>query len=199
LTCSQVIFITIIIILTSLIRQRISVPELKMEKRKNYFILFSSIISVCSLMGLTFLKDKTMTFTRIFVGLTDNFLYISFLGSSISICYLSFILLKKIESIFFQKDSIFLFFKKIILAIMTINLVLYLSCLTLVSFYHPIIPVEQRFASILIILKEINSILFFINYGIYILTIKYDLYFVQSNLETRPDLQFFIDIEECQK
>ena len=47
--------------------------------------------------------------------------------------------------------------------------------------------------------KEINSILFFINYGIYILTIKYDLYFVQSNLETRPDLQFFIDIEECQK
>lgn len=193
---SQIIFMSMIVIFTSMIRQRISVPDLIQEKSKIYVILFSSIISVCSMIGMTLYKEKTYSFTKKFTGLADNILFITFLGSSIVICFLSFIILKKIDIFGVQKDSKFLYFKKIIIALMTVNFVLYLSCLIIISYYEPIITIEKNFTVLLMIMKEVNAILFLVNYLLYILTIKYDLNFVQLNLEMIPDMEFFIDREE---
>jgi len=61
---SQIIFIFIIGALTSLIHQRISVPELTKEKTKNYIILLSSLVSATSVIGMTFFKHQTLAFTK---------------------------------------------------------------------------------------------------------------------------------------
>jgi hypothetical protein len=196
---SQFIFLVIIISLTSLIRQRISVPELISEKTKNYSITFTSIISVTSMISLTLFKEKTNAFSKNYLYLVDNIFYLLFLASSFLICQLSYLLLKKLDVFCVVKDSKFLYFKKIILFGMIVNLTLYTSCLLLISYYTPIIPIEQRFTSCLMILKEINSILFFFNYIFFVFTMKDDLNYIQSTLEMRPDLEFFIDTEDMSK
>lgn len=185
-----------IVILTSLIRQRISVPELIKEKSKNYLILFSCLVSVISLIGFTFFQEKTFNFSKTYLKLTDNILFFSFLLSSFSICILTFILLEKIDNAGIKKDSKYLNFKKIILFIMFVNLVLYLSCLIIISLYQPYISIEKLFMSLLIGLKEVNSILFIFNYLFFILTLKYDLFYVHLNLQIRPDIEYFFDSDE---
>ena len=182
-----------------MIRQRISVPELIAEKGKNYLVLLSAMLSIISIFCITFFREKTMIFTKKTFHLTDNIFYVIFLNCSLVICYLTYFLLKKIELFGIEAESKFLYFKKMILVGMGVNLTLYLSCLIIISFYQPIIPVEQRFTSVLMVFKEINSVMFVLNYLFFILTMKNDLYFIQQTLETRPDLEFFIDTEEHSK
>lgn len=151
------------------------------------------------MLSMTIFKEKTTHFTKHYLGLVDNVFFVIFLMSSLVICYLTYYLVKKIDMYGVDKESKNLYFKKMILVGMTINLMLYFSCLILVSYYTPIIPVEQRFTSVLMILKEINAIMFILNYLFYILTIKNDLYFIQLTLEIRPDLEFFLESDESSK
>lgn len=193
------IFAFTIMALTAMIRQRISVPELIAEKGKNYLISFTSIISVCSMIILTLFKEKTNSFTRHYIGFVDNIFYVIYLISSLVICCLSYYLLKKVDVFCLEKDSKFLFFKKMILTGMIINLSLYLSCLIIISYYQPIIPVEQRFTNVLMIVKEVNSILLIFQFLLFVLTMKNDLNYIQGTLENRPDLEFFINDDENSK
>lgn len=193
------IFALTIMALTAMIRQRISVPELIAEKGKNYLISFTSIISVCSMITLTLFKEITTSFTRHYIGLVDNIFYVIYLISSLVICCLSYYLLKKVDVFCLEKDSKFLFFKKMILTGMIINLSLYFSCLIIISYYQPIIPVEQRFTNVLMIVKEVNSILFVFQFLLFVLTMKNDLNYIQGTLENRPDLEFFINADQNSK
>jgi len=194
---SQIIFIFIIGALTSLIHQRISVPELTKEKTKNYIILLSSLVSATSVIGMTFFKHQTLAFTKNYFGLADNILFLLFLLSSTIICGFSFILLNNIMShgIIFNHSK-YLRMKKVILILMSINIALYFSCLILISYYHPIIAIEKFFTSVMVVLKEINSIMFILNYIFFIFSLKHDLQHIQMNLEVRPDIEFFVDPEE---
>ena len=182
-----------IITLTSLIKQRISVPELIIENKKNSLITITCMVSVISIIGLTFFQEGTLNFTKKYFGLVDNFLFLTYLVSSFSLCSLTFYMLNKIDSEGIPKNDNFITYKKIILYIMMMNLMLYVVCLVIVSFYEPIIKIEKIFMSILIVLKEINSIFFIFNFLLFTLSMKYDLFYVHLNLHIKPDIEYFID------
>ena len=185
------------VIFTSIIRQRISVPELIYQKCKNDVIILLSLTSVASILGITFFEEKTSFLTKVYTGLVDNILFISFLTSSIIICLLLFTILKKIDLYLPHTDRLNFYFKKILLFLMTCNYIQYISCLLIISYYQPIIMIEQKLSIIIMILKEVNSIFFILNYLMFILSIKEDFYLFVLKLETIPKLEDkFFDIEE---
>jgi len=52
------------ICLTSLIRQRISVPELKKEKWQNYLIIIFASLSVLSMIAILYYNELTLEFSE---------------------------------------------------------------------------------------------------------------------------------------
>jgi len=112
------------------------------------------------------------------------------------ICGLTYVLLNNIMMQGIFNHSRYLGMKKFILITMTVNLSLYFSCLLIISYYQPIIAIEKLFTSILVVLKEINSIMFILNYVFFVFTLKYDLQHIQMHLEVRPDMEYFVFPEE---
>lgn len=79
----------------------------------------------------------------------------------------------------------------------TKNLI-YLDSLSdfLVSVYSPVIESEKYLLSILIVCLNANSLLFLLCQVLFIFSLKYDLYYVNLNLQIRPDLEYFVDFDE---
>lgn len=185
-----------IVRLTSLIKQRISVPELSPEKKKNYLLIFLSMFNVASIIGLTFFQKITLTFSKDHIGISDNILFLTFLVCSFLICLLTWSILNKLDTIVVPKDERLIRYKKLILYIMTINILLYISCLSLVSFYTPNIKIDKLFISFVFLMKEINSILFIFNYMLFTFSLKFDLMYLHLNLNMRPDMEYFMESEK---
>ena len=170
-------------------------PELITEKKKNYLIIISCMISVMSIVGLTFFQEITLNFTKRYFGITDNILFLTYMTSSFLLCLLTFSLLNKMDSKGITKNIKFISYKKTILYIMVMNLMLYFTCLIIISYYDHAIKIEKHFISFLVLLKEINSIFFILNFLLFTLSMKYDLFYVHLNLHIRPDIEYFIDSE----
>jgi hypothetical protein len=117
----QLTLIVIIGSLTSLIKQRISVPELKSEKWKNYCIILTSTCSVISMFAMTFLGEQTMSLSRN-IGLVDNILFLLFMTASFSYCLLSFDLLEKLNIREIPKDCYCILFKRYLITLMAVQL-----------------------------------------------------------------------------
>ena len=180
----------------SLLRQRISVPELKNEKGK-YFLLVFSLISISfSTFILIFFQGTSQNATKHFFGLADNIFFLIQLISSFFFCLISYSFILKLQISMVPKESYYLNIKFYLLALMGITLIQYFFCLLLVSYYNPIIHLEKFLTSVLIILKEVNSILFLFSFMIYVVSMKYDFFYFYLDLNTIPDLEYFIDEEE---
>jgi hypothetical protein len=185
-----------IISLSTLIKQRISVPELVSEKKKNYLLILLSLLIVGLSIGLTFFKNETLNFTFQYFGIIDNILYTLYMLSSLLVCFLSFSILNNIDTIGIPIDQKVVKYKKTILYTMFVNIMLYLACLVLVSYYKPTISYDKLFISFIFFLKEINSIFFLLEFMLYNLSLKYDLMYLHMNLNLRPDLEYFMESEK---
>jgi hypothetical protein len=185
----------IIIILTTLTRQRLSVPELSMQKMKNSLVLFFGLISISSLFFTFILNDLSMKISRK-IGFVDNIFIITFMLSSFIFCFFSYDLLQKLS---FKENSRiinYLYFKKVLLISMFTQAAFYITSFFLISFYHPVIFTEKILLSSMILTINLNSIAFYFMFVIFIYTMKYDLYYVNLQLVVIPELEFFLDAEE---
>lgn len=180
----------------SLVNQRISVPELNKQKTINNIIFYSSLISIISLIALTFFGQKTLYFTKRFLHLSDNVFFLIFLISLYTICSNSIRILNSLELSGIKKDQFYMLIKNTLLAFMTISLYTYSVNLLVISYYTPYINIEKFFTSIFIICKEITSIMFLLFFSIFALTFKYDFYFLKLNLVIRPDVEYFLDVSD---
>lgn len=74
----------------------------------------------------------------------------------------------------------------------------FLDCISLilVSYYHPVIDQEKFLMSLLIYSMSANSLLFLVCQAFFIFSLKYDLYYVNMNLQIRPDLEYFLDLTD---
>lgn len=181
---------------TTLVNQRLSVPELVFHKKHNHIVLFSAIACSISLLCLTFCGKKTFQFSNHVLGLCENFFYLCFLGTLMLLCSFSFKILTQLEVSGVKKDSFIICFKKSTMVFMMISLCTYFITLILVSYYTPYIPIEKLLTSVLIICKEANSIMFMLFFSLFAFTFKYDFYFLKLNLNLRPDVEYFMDISD---
>lgn len=181
----------IIIYLTALVRQRLSVPELSKQKYINSLVLFFGFISVGSLLMIYILNSFSLNFSKKF-NFVDNLFNIIFMLSAFIFCYLSFNLL---NLSFKEKplDLIYFSYKKIILIGMFIQKDLYMFNFVLISSYVPIVYTEKILISLMILIININCVLFHLFFALFIYTLKYDLFHVNLQLEIIPDLEFFMD------
>ncbi len=65
----------------------------------------------------------------------------------------------------------------------------------LISFYNPIASSEKFLMNLVIICMFSNSLLFLLCNVLFIYSMKYDLYYVNLNLQIQPDIEYFIDLE----
>ena len=42
-----------------------------------------------------------------------------------------------------------------------------------------------------------NSFVFLLCTGLFIYSLKYDIYYVSMNLQIRPDIEYFVDLYDC--
>lgn len=154
------------------------------------------MITVISIIGLTFYQNRTMEFTKAHLGLSDNILFLTYIICSFMICLLSISILLKMETLGLPKDENILKKKKLILYIIIVNIMLYISCLSLVSYYKASIKIEKVFISIMFLLKEINAIMLILNFMLFTLSLKYDLSYIHLNLNMRPDMEYFVEYEK---
>ncbi len=71
--------------------------------------------------------------------------------------------------------------------------------LLLISYYNAVISIEIFLSTLMIISLYLNSITFFLSFVVFIYTLKYDLFFITMNLEIRPDIEYFVDIDEIER
>lgn len=146
-------------------------------------------------MIVTFCSNYTLFVSRS-IGFIEDIFYLFYLIFSFLFSYFTFDILSKISFNEHPADYKYLFLKKGILIFMSIQLVSYILNLILISFYNPIIFTEKILLSSLIFGININSVMFIIMQYTFIFTLKYDLYYVNLNLEVRPDLEYFEDVDE---
>jgi len=178
------------------VNQRISVPELIKQKSNNNIIFYSSIISILSLIGLTFFGDKTLLLSKRFLYLCDDVLFLIFLISLYTICSYSIRILNSLEVSGIKKDNFYFIMKNSLLVFMTISLYIYSINLLVLSYYTPYIKIEKLLTSVFIVCKEITSIIFLLFFSMFALSFKYDLYYLKLNLNIRPDVEYFLDISD---
>lgn len=192
---SQIIFASIITILASLLKQRISVPELIDQKPKNFLMLFTGLVSFVSIFTLTFFSRETSYFSKTF-GLVDNIFQLFYMVSSFSFSCLSFDLLRKISFNELPVNYKYLTFKKFLLIFMFVQFVCYLFNLLFVSYYNPVIYSEKILISSMILILNANTVFYYVMQIFFVLTLRHDLYYVNLHLEIRPDLEYFIEYDE---
>ncbi len=111
-------------------------------------------------------------------------------------CFFSYDLLNKLLLIEKPANFYYIYYKKTILIGMFSQMIFYMFNYYLISFYNPLILTEKILLSGMIILININSIIYYFLYAIFIYTLKFDLYYVNMQLEIIPDLEFFLDAKE---
>lgn len=196
---SQILFSILAFNLCILIKQRISVPELRSQIWKYFLLVFSLIsISFC-LCILLFFNSTSLYTSKYLLGLTDNVFFLIYLISLFVFCKISYSFLKKLENPQIPNEKYYLNIKMYLLAVMGIALFQYFFSLLLLSYYQPIIYIEKLLTSTLIILKEINSFLFMMCLVMFVISLKYDFFYLYMDLNTRPDLEYFKEDEETIK
>jgi hypothetical protein len=167
-------------------------------------MLLSTCVSTVSLFVLIFYNKETKAFSNE-IGLLDNIVFLAYIISTYIYCVLSFSLLQCMNISYIPKSNFFLSLKKMILFIMTLQV---LSCkiynnnpldtlsLLLTSYYTPVISIEVMLSSVLLLCLYINSVFFFVSYMFFILSLNYDMYYISLNLQVRPDIEYFIDIDD---
>ena len=118
---SQLILALMMICLTSMIRQRISVPELIGEKWRNYTIIISSSVSVTCMILLLYFNKETLLFSQKVVGSVDNIIFLVYIISSFVYCYMTYKLLSKLTIREVPKDCSCIVFKKYLMLLMGIQ------------------------------------------------------------------------------
>jgi len=196
LAFSQIIFALIIYNLASLIKQRISVPEFNSDKGKFYVLIISLLSECLSCMGLIFWNDYFLHISRHYLNLTDNILSICLITSIFSICATTYFLLLRMDIAGSPKEGYYINMKYYVLTLMGISLFHYIACLLLSSYYKPVIYIEKALLGFVILCKELNFIVFFFCYLTFVITMKYDFYYMYLNLCVRPDIEFFVDNDE---
>lgn len=107
--------------LTSLIRQRISVPELIEERWRNYVITITSSISVVTFISMTYYNQETLNFSHKNLRFADNVLFILYMISSFLACFMTFKLLSKLNVREVPKDCCCLIMKKYLIFLMGVQ------------------------------------------------------------------------------
>jgi phosphatidylserine synthase len=120
---SKFILMLTIIFLTGLIKQRISVPELKKEKWLNYLVLISCSVSILSFITIVYYNEITLYISRNILGLVDNIFYFIYLICSFIYCLCTYLLLCKMNIKEIPKDCACLLFKKYTTFLMGIQLI----------------------------------------------------------------------------
>ena len=103
-----------------LTNQRISVPELKHNKWKVYMMFLSSIISICSLIGLIAFNKQTLIFSKK-LKLVDNIFFFIYINTTFLYSFLSYNLLNNLETIDVLKSYNYLCSKQILVFIMGVQ------------------------------------------------------------------------------
>lgn len=196
LSVTQILFFISASNLSSLIKQRISVPERNHQKGKYFLLVFILLLQSFSMFFLTFFYKISLFATKKYLCLTDNIFFLVNLISTYMFCVLLNYFLLKIEISKFQKESYYLNIKKYLLVIMGITMLHYFICLLLISYYNPVIYFEKFVMSALIVCKEINSILYLLCFILFVNSMKYDFFYMYLDLNSRPDLDYFIEEEE---
>lgn len=111
-------------------------------------------------------------------------------------CFLSEKILSLLSSKELPSNHGYVLTKKIILVIMGLQIIFYTICLAITSFYIPKIQIERTLFFFSISLLGVNSCIFLFSLVFFVWTLKYDLYFINLNLEIMPDLEYFVDFEE---
>lgn len=119
---NQLFLLSTVIALTSLIKQRINVPELISQHSKNYTILISCFISVICTLAMTFFYEESFSIFYKALGLCDNPIFLTFMVSTIIYCYLSLDILDKFNLPVVQKNVRYLYLKSSLLVLMTVQI-----------------------------------------------------------------------------
>jgi hypothetical protein len=116
------VLLIIIMCLSNLLRQRISVPEFSSESWRNSQLIISNIISIIAMIFLTFYNEETIYYSRRYLGLVDNVLFFIYLSSSFMFCLNTYLLLMKLNIREIPKESTCLNFKRYLIMVMAIQL-----------------------------------------------------------------------------
>jgi len=196
---AQLTLVTLLFLLSALIHQRVSVPELKSERWKNALVNVASLVSILSFIGFSFYYEETLEFSKKRLNLVDNVLFPVYMLMSFVYCLMLYVVLNKMSCKEVKKDENYLNAKKYLLIVMTIQLFLYINSLIIVSFYDPKLSIEKTLFALLVSSMGINSMVFMFCHAFFIFTLKYDLFFVNITLEILPDVEYFVDFEENAK
>jgi len=158
-------------------------------------MVFSGIIAVISISILTFYPKETLNYS-ILLGFVENIFQLLYMTSSFSFSFLTFELLRKITLIEEFEGTNMLTFKKLMLFFMFAQFLCYLFNLFFVSFYNPIIYAEKILLSTMILILNVNSVFFSLMQNFFILTLKYDLEYINKHLQVRLDLEYFLEYDE---
>ena len=157
---------------------------------------------------MTFFHDATIAFSREklskhyllkLLELVDNVLFLIYMVSTYSYCYISSSFLNLMDSVEIPKDKGYVCIKKMLLVLMGLQIFLYFTCLLTVSFYVPAIEVEKNLFILIISTIGVNSIIFVFCTVFFIWTLKYDLYYINLNLTIMPDIEYFVDFDDDKK
>jgi len=129
----------------------------------------------------------------------DNVLFLIYMVSTYSYCYISSSFLNLMDSEEIPKDKGYICIKKMLLVLMGLQIFLYITCLLTVSFYVPAIEVEKNLFILIISTIGVNSIIFVFCTVFFIWTLKYDIYYINLNLTIMPDIEYFIDFDDYKK
>jgi len=196
LIINQILLAFIIYNLASLIKQRMSVPEFNKDKGKFNLLVFSLLSETLFQMQIIFQNDTFLQLSRNYLKLTDNILTLCLIISIFGICLTTYLLLLRLDISGLPKESYYLHIKSYLLTIMGVTLFHYVVCLLLSSYYNPVIYIEKLMLGFIITCKEANLIVFFLCYFVFIISMKYDFYYLYLNLNVRPDIEFFIGDED---
>lgn len=193
---SQLVYLTITMTLYRLVKQRISVPELISQKFKNLVFLISSISSSTTLMLIALCKVKSKDVFLSVLGFCSNPMYLISMTCGILTVTMSFDLLVRIGGEDFTRFNIkVVCIKRGIVFFMLMQYTLYCLSLLMVSYYNPVIQIEKVMMGVLVVCLDVNSYLLWVSLQFYVFMIKFDIYYINMNLLIRPDLEYFLDVE----
>ena len=150
----------------------------------------SGISSVVCLMNFTFNYDSTMIWSRK-LGLTDNIFYSSYL-LSMSFTFYHFISILIVND--YSKEQTYLRYFKFIIVL---NTLLFILSILMIFYYNQRLnnDMAKVFLMTIILCKEINSVLFHINFLTFIIIIKSTLNIVDINLTIVPEIDYNVDLD----
>lgn len=108
--------------LYALVKQRLAVPELCNFKFQNKLMLFLCFTTTLTHGTVTFYYENTIAFSRNFLFLIDNFVYIVFMLSSLFFCRMSLFLIMNIHRYCKTKSNSYVYLKNSILDIMVVDI-----------------------------------------------------------------------------